>query len=156
MESREIPRNRGWIPRNLWTLPRILRVIPRTRRLLPWQHRSLKRMRGPVPRNRHVVPRNRAETPEVFPVIPRTRWSGVWELVRKPGFAPGLSRSQREVLLLHHNPDGASGRTRTDEYEFTKLALWLLRHRGFETGALTWTCTTSLRLRRAACRTLTP
>ena len=25
---------------------------------------------------------------------------------------------------------GASGRTRTDEYEFTKLALWLLRHRG--------------------------
>ena len=25
---------------------------------------------------------------------------------------------------------GASGRTRTDEYEFTKLVLWLLRHRG--------------------------
>ena len=26
--------------------------------------------------------------------------------------------------------NGASGRTRTDEYEFTKLVLWLLRHRG--------------------------
>ncbi len=48
---------------------------------------------------------------------------------------------------------GAPGRTRTDEYEFTKLALLLLRHRGFETGALTWICTTSFRLRRAACRT---
>src|SRR5690349_14304124 len=34
------------------------------------------------------------------------------------------------MLLLHHNLDGASGRTRTDECEFTKLALWLLRHRG--------------------------
>ena len=34
------------------------------------------------------------------------------------------------MLLLHHNPDGAPGRTRTDEYEFTKLALLLLRHRG--------------------------
>ena len=49
--------------------------------------------------------------------------------------------------------NGASGRTRTDEYEFTKLALWLLRHRGSETGAITWICTTNLRLRRAACRT---
>jgi hypothetical protein len=28
------------------------------------------------------------------------------KLVRKPGFAHGLSRSQREVLLLHHDPDG--------------------------------------------------
>jgi hypothetical protein len=27
------------------------------------------------------------------------------EMVRKPGFAPGPSRSQREVLLLHHDPD---------------------------------------------------
>jgi hypothetical protein len=27
------------------------------------------------------------------------------KLVRKPGFAPGLPRSQREVLLLHHDPD---------------------------------------------------
>ncbi|SPE57087.1 hypothetical protein SBV1_2630003 [Verrucomicrobia bacterium] len=47
------------------------------------------------------------------------------------------------MLLLHHDHHqtglpsrsrqakaGASGRTRTDEYEFTKLALWLLRHRG--------------------------
>ena len=34
------------------------------------------------------------------------------------------------MLLLHHNPDGASGRTRTDDCEFTKLALLLLRHRG--------------------------
>ena len=33
-------------------------------------------------------------------------------------------------MLLHHNSDGAPGRTRTDEYEFTKLALLLLRHRG--------------------------
>ena len=78
---------------------------------------------------------------------------------------------------------GASGRTRTDEYEFTKLALLLLRHRGMEaklnanlfaetrgraspdfsllllafslskSGALTWICTTNFRLRRAACRT---
>ena len=51
-------------------------------------------------------------------------------MVRKPGFAPGPSASRAEMLLLHHNPDGASGRTRTDEYEFTKLALLLLRHRG--------------------------
>src|SRR5213594_4279418 len=42
-------------------------------------------------------------------------------LVRKPGFAPGPSPSQGEMLLLHHNPDGAPGRTCTDEYEFTKL-----------------------------------
>ena len=51
------------------------------------------------------------------------------------------------MLLLHHDHHemelvetrsresslpklGASGRTRTDEYEFTKLVLWLLRHRG--------------------------
>ena len=95
------------------------------------------------------------------------------KLVRKPGFAPGPSRSQAEMLLLHHDPDlnGAPGRTRTDEYEFTKLALWLLRHRGwkvqseefrlnsafcihssFKIGALTWICTTNFRLRRAACR----
>ena len=62
-------------------------------------------------------------------------------LVRKPGFAPGPSRSQREVLLLHHNPAGppsrsrpakagALGRTCTDEYEFTKLALLLLKAQG--------------------------
>ena len=48
--------------------------------------------------------------------------------------------------------NGAPGRTRTDEYGFTKPALWLLRHRGFKNGALTWICTTNLRLRRAACR----
>ena len=36
------------------------------------------------------------------------------------------------MLLLHHDHHkiGASGRTRTDEYKFTKLVLWLLRHRG--------------------------
>src|SRR5881396_3433150 len=35
------------------------------------------------------------------------------------------------LLLYHdHHKIGASGRTRTDEYEFTKLVLWLLRHRG--------------------------
>src|SRR5258706_10447438 len=36
------------------------------------------------------------------------------------------------MLQLHHDhrQAGASGRTRTDEYEFTKLVLWLLRHRG--------------------------
>lgn len=27
------------------------------------------------------------------------------KMVRKPGVAPGPSRSQREVLLLHHDPD---------------------------------------------------
>jgi hypothetical protein len=47
---------------------------------------------------------------------------------------------------------GAPGRTRTDEYEFTKLALLLLKAQGLENGALTWICTTNLRLRRAACR----
>ena len=36
------------------------------------------------------------------------------------------------MLLLHHNPAGAPGRTRTDEYEFTKLALLLLRHGGLK------------------------
>src|SRR6266571_8863805 len=40
------------------------------------------------------------------------------------------------------------------QHEFTKLALWLLRHGGgLESGALMWNCTTNLRLRRAACRT---
>src|SRR5207249_3955419 len=34
------------------------------------------------------------------------------------------------ALLGFRAKDGASGRTRTDEYEFTKLVLWLLRHRG--------------------------
>src|SRR5437899_5330658 len=40
------------------------------------------------------------------------------------------------VFLIPHSAfrtlhlGGASGRTRTDEYEFTKLVLWLLRHRG--------------------------
>src|SRR5436309_3484371 len=35
------------------------------------------------------------------------------------------------LLLYHdHHKIEASGRTRTDEYEFTKLVLWLLRHRG--------------------------
>jgi hypothetical protein len=27
------------------------------------------------------------------------------EMVRKPGFAPGPSPSQGEMLLLHHNPE---------------------------------------------------
>jgi hypothetical protein len=48
---------------------------------------------------------------------------------------------------------GAPGRTRTDEYGFTKPALLLLRHKGFEIGALTWTCTTNFRLRKPVCRT---
>ena len=34
------------------------------------------------------------------------------------------------VFALLHPKNGAPGRTRTDEYEFTKLALLLLRHRG--------------------------
>ena len=36
------------------------------------------------------------------------------------------------MLLLHHDPDenGAPGRTRTDDYEFTKLALLLLKAQG--------------------------
>ena len=45
------------------------------------------------------------------------------KLVRKPGFAPGPSVSQTEMLLLHHNPDGTPDRTCTGEYEFTKLVL---------------------------------
>ena len=48
---------------------------------------------------------------------------------------------------------GAPGRTRTDEYEFTKLALLLLEAQGPENGALTWICATNLRLRKPACRT---
>jgi hypothetical protein len=38
------------------------------------------------------------------------------------------------MLLLHHDhhKNGASGRTRTDDYEFTKLVLSLLTHRGYE------------------------
>ena len=30
------------------------------------------------------------------------------KMVRKPGFAPGPSASQAEMLLLHHNPEMAS------------------------------------------------
>src|SRR5438445_11750568 len=52
---------------------------------------------------------------------------------------PSRCASARQVPLLfelacravaRRAKDGASGRTRTDEYEFTKLVLWLLRHRG--------------------------
>ena len=99
---------------------------------------------------------------------------------------PSLSELWRAAFAHHLAAGakaGASGRTRTDEYEFTKLALWLLRHRGVRiydfgltiyepeasvnfgrlvnrkskivnrNGALTWICTTNFRLRRAACRT---
>jgi hypothetical protein len=50
------------------------------------------------------------------------------------GFAPTLTPSQSVMLLLQHDHHkaGASGRTRTDDYEFTKFALWLLRHRGIK------------------------
>ena len=41
---------------------------------------------------------------------------------------PAQPIPQSSFRTLHLN--GAPGRTRTDEYEFTKLALWLLRHRG--------------------------
>jgi hypothetical protein len=57
------------------------------------------------------------------------------KLVRKPGFAPEPSPSQGEMLLVTPQSwfeNGALGRTRTDEYGFTKPALWLLRHGGFE------------------------
>jgi hypothetical protein len=77
-------------------------------------------------------------------------------MVRKPGFAPGPSRSQREMLLLHHDPDlrwslwsdshppsreATAGRA--DDYEFTKLVLWLLRHRGKMVSAAGLAPTTS-------------
>src|SRR2546426_12772498 len=41
---------------------------------------------------------------------------------------PRVSLLHSTLCILHLS--GASGRTRTDEYEFTKLVLWLLRHRG--------------------------
>ena len=41
-----------------------------------------------------------------------------------------ILRFKPSGLLGLQAKDGASGRTRTDEYEFTKLVLWLLRHRG--------------------------
>ena len=56
------------------------------------------------------------------------RLTGHSKLVRKPGFAPGPSASQAEMLLLHHNP----------EMEI-------------QIGALTWICTTNFRLRTAVC-----
>jgi hypothetical protein len=44
------------------------------------------------------------------------------EMVRKPGFAPGPSPSQGEMLLLHHNPDSNTGcgtvRPRTPRSKF--------------------------------------
>ena len=40
---------------------------------------------------------------------------GPAKLVRKPGFAPGPSRSQRGMLLLHHNPDGMPSRSSESE-----------------------------------------
>ena len=45
---------------------------------------------------------------------------------------------------------GAPGRTRTDVYEFTKLVLWLLRHRGFDNGVHGTTRTCDLHLRMVA------
>ena len=42
-----------------------------------------------------------------------------------------LGASFHLSLCTPHSPlNGAPGRTRTDDYEFTKLALLLLRHRG--------------------------
>jgi hypothetical protein len=38
--------------------------------------------------------------------------------------------AEPELLAQLRAKAGASGRTRTDEYKFTKLVLWLLRHRG--------------------------
>ena len=45
---------------------------------------------------------------------------------------------------------GAPGRTRTDEYEFTKLALLLLKARGLENGVHDRNCTGDLHLRMVA------
>ena len=49
------------------------------------------------------------------------------KLVRKPGFAPGPSRSQRGMLLLHHNPDlkwspGSDSHRRLRVYETRPVA----------------------------------
>src|SRR5260221_9113273 len=91
-------------------------------------------------------------------------------MVRKPGFAPGPSPSQGEMLLLHHNPEGKSeGRIRKPEekqklearkFKMANSGFGLRASFGFRPSdfgfskcALTWTCTTNLRLRRAACRT---
>ena len=47
------------------------------------------------------------------------------------GVMHGADFGLRPPALQHSIPlIGASGRTRTDEYKFTKLVLWLLRHRG--------------------------
>jgi hypothetical protein len=63
---------------------------------------------------RHSLPGIEPGPPRLAPRTVRPPW--FWwitdqlrpiesEMVRKPGFAPGPSRSQREVLLLHHDPD---------------------------------------------------
>ena len=52
---------------------------------------------------------------------------------RCEGRRPKLQCPATRLALLPSHfilQTGAPGRTRTDEYEFTKLALWLLRHRG--------------------------
>src|SRR5260370_32717509 len=57
-----------------------------------------------------------------------------------------LSRAccpQDSALYTRHS-SGAPGRTRTDEYEFTKLALLLLRHRGSAIYELRFTIYESL------------
>ena len=44
-------------------------------------------------------------------------------MVRKPGFAPGPSASQAEMLLLHHNPVlNAEFRIQNAEWEKVEIA----------------------------------
>ena len=59
------------------------------------------------------------------------------------------------MLLLHHDPElkwipWSDSHRRIAVYETAPVAA---EAQGLEIGALTWTCTTSFRLRKAACRT---
>ena len=63
---------------------------------------------------------------------------------RRPAYETGAGLSSPTRV------NGASGRTRTDDYDFTKVALWLLRHGGTP-GTPTRTCTSNFLLRREAC-----
>jgi hypothetical protein len=87
------------------------------------------------------------------------------ELVRYVGVAPTRRASQARMLLLHHHliaaVNGSSGRSRTDMVFITKEVHCWLCHGGIKNtadrrSAPARTCTSTLRLRTAACITLTP
>jgi hypothetical protein len=80
-----------------------------------------------------------------------------WKLVRYVGVAPTRRASQARMLLLHHHLSKWVLRSESHRHGllYERSALLALPRRN-ETGAPARTCTSTLRLRTAACMALTP